>query len=163
MWRSCSSILSNTSLLQLAKKTVRTTMMFPCSALPPPLFPAILRPPASLSSPLTRSIPSGFLMEDILRLSHPVSYIHRALCPRSPDDILPLSTGPGGCDRTLGPSTGRTVLPSSNHPSRPGSSQTACPDSGLKFGVSAILAPSTRSGEWIKNYTMELVLYYSYP
>lgn len=144
----------NTSLLKLAKKrhgtlTFRTTMMFPCSALPPPLYPALLRPPASLSSPLTRSIPSGFLVEDILRLSQPVSYIDRTFCPRSPGDILSLSKGPDGCDRTLGSSTGRTVLPSSNHPSRssPGSSQTACLDSGLKFGVSAILAPSTRSGE----------------
>ncbi|XP_045893705.1 homeobox protein DBX1-B-like [Micropterus dolomieu] len=114
--------------------------MFPCSALPPPLYPGLLRPPAALSSPLTRSLPSGFLVEDLLRLSQPVSYVHRTFSARSPGDILPLSPGPGASPRALGPSTERSVLQS------PSSPQTVCPDSGyLKFGVSAILAPSTRS------------------
>ncbi|XP_035521421.1 homeobox protein DBX1-B-like [Morone saxatilis] len=124
-------------------------MMFPCSALPPPLYPGLLRPPAALSSPLTRSIPSGFLVEDLLRLSHPVSYIHRTLSSRSPGDILQLGNpGPGASPRPLGPSAERSALQSSSQQSRgsPGSPHTACPDSGyLKFGVSAILAPSTRS------------------
>lgn len=128
----------------------RSTMMFPCSALPPPLYPGLLRSPAALSSPLTRSLPSGFLVEDLLRLSQPVSYIHRTFSSRSPGDILPLSPGQGASPRALGPSAERCVLQSSSHPScsSPGSPQTVCPDSGyLKFGVSAILAPSTRSGE----------------
>ncbi|XP_034541942.1 homeobox protein DBX1-B-like [Notolabrus celidotus] len=123
-------------------------MMFPCSALPPPLCPAFLRPPAGLSSPLTRSLPSGFLVEDLLRLSQPVSYIHRTVSSRSPGEVFSLSPGPGVCPRVLGPSRERSVLQSSSQPSHisPGSPQTACPDSGyLKFGVSAILAPSTRS------------------
>lgn len=124
--------------------------MFPCSALPPPLYPGLLRPPAALSSPLTRSLPSGFLVEDILRLSQPVSYIHRTFSSRNPGDILPLSPGPGASVRALGASTDRSVLQSCGQQNRniPGSPQTACPDSGLKFGVSAILAPSTRSGEY---------------
>lgn len=129
-------------------------MMFPCSALPPPLYPGLLRPPVALSLPLNRSLHSGFLVEDLLRLSQPVSYIHRTFSARSPGDILPLSAGPGGPPRALGPSTERSVLQSSSQPSRssPGSPQTACPDSGyLKFGVSAILAPSTRSGEYEEN------------
>uniref|UniRef100_UPI0037E7E9B8 homeobox protein DBX1-B-like n=1 Tax=Semicossyphus pulcher TaxID=241346 RepID=UPI0037E7E9B8 len=123
-------------------------MMFPCSALPPPLCPALLRPPAALSSPLTRSLPSGFLVEDLLRLSQPVSYIHRTISSRSPGDLFTLSPGPGASPRPLGPSTERSVLQSTSQPSHnsPGSPQTACPDSGyLKFGVSAILAPSTRN------------------
>ncbi|XP_041795713.1 homeobox protein DBX1-B-like [Chelmon rostratus] len=123
-------------------------MMFPCSALPPPLYPGLLRSPAALSSPLTRSLPSGFLVEDLLRLSQPVSYIHRTFTSRSPGDILPLSPGQSASPRALGPSTERPVLQSSSHPSysSPGSPQTVCTDSGyLKFGVSAILAPSTRS------------------
>lgn len=132
------------------KSSARSTMMFPCSALPPPLYPGLLRPPAALSSPLTPSLPSGFLVEDILRLSQPVSYIHRSFSSRGPVDVLPLSPGPGASARALGASTDRPVLQSCGQQSRnsPGSPQTACPDSGLKFGVSAILAPSARSGEY---------------
>ncbi|XP_070764160.1 homeobox protein DBX1-B-like [Enoplosus armatus] len=132
-------------------------MMFPCSALPPPLYPGFLRSPAALSSPMTRSLPSGFLVEDLLRLSQPVSYVHRTFSSRSPGgDILPLGPGPGASSRSLGPGAERSALHSSGQPSRSsssssssssaGSPRTACPDSGyLKFGVSAILAPSTRS------------------
>ncbi|XP_070686925.1 homeobox protein DBX1-B-like [Pempheris klunzingeri] len=122
-------------------------MMFPCSSLPPSLYPGLLHPPAALSSPLTRSLSSGFLVEDILRLSQPVSYIHRTFSSRSHGDILPAHPGPGS-PRPLGPSTELPVLQGSGHPSRaePGSAHAAFQDSGvLKFGVSAILAPSTRS------------------
>uniref|UniRef100_A0A667ZTC6 Developing brain homeobox 1 n=1 Tax=Myripristis murdjan TaxID=586833 RepID=A0A667ZTC6_9TELE len=125
-------------------------MMFPCSALPPPLYPGLLRPPAALSAPLPRSIPSGFLVEDLLRISQPVSYIHRTFSSRNPGDILALSPAPSASPRATGPSTDRSVLQSSVPPSRtsPGTLHTACPDSScLKFGVSAILAPSTRSSE----------------
>ncbi|KAL3062193.1 hypothetical protein OYC64_010162 [Pagothenia borchgrevinki] len=119
-------------------------MMFPCSALPPPLYPAFLRPPAALSSPLNRSLHSGFLVEDLLRWSQPVSYIHRTFSSRSPGDILQLSAGQCGPPRLRGPGTERCVPP----PGRgtPGSPQPGGPEPGyLKFGVSAILAPSTRS------------------
>ncbi|KAK5894009.1 hypothetical protein CesoFtcFv8_010746 [Champsocephalus esox] len=77
-------------------------MMFPCSALPPPLYPAFLRPPAALSSPLNRSLHSGFLVEDLLRWSQPVSYIHRTFSSRSPGDILQLSAGQCGPPRLQG-------------------------------------------------------------
>ncbi|XP_028287584.1 homeobox protein DBX1-B-like [Parambassis ranga] len=113
-------------------------MMFRCSALPPPLYPSFLRPPAALSSPLARSLPSGFLVEDLLRLSQPVGYIHRNF---SAVDVLPLN--PASSPRASAPSAERSPLQSSG---QPGSPHTACPDSGyLKFGVSAILAPSARS------------------
>ncbi|CAJ1057304.1 homeobox protein DBX1-B-like [Xyrichtys novacula] len=128
-------------------------MMFPCSALPPPLCPALMRPPSALSSPLTRSLPSGFLVEDLLRLSQPVNYIQRTVSPRGPGDVFPLSPGLGASPRAFGPSRERSVLQSSSQPSHssPGSPQTACPDSGyLKFGVSAILAPSTRSAQSVQ-------------
>ncbi|KAM9351840.1 homeobox protein DBX1-B-like [Symphorus nematophorus] len=136
-------------------------MMFPCSALPPPLYPGLLRPTAALSSPLTRSLPSGFLVEDLLRLSQPVSYIQRTLASsRSPGDLLQLgSPGPGASPRPLGPSADRPALQSSSQPSRssPGSPHTACPDSGyLKFGVSAILAPSTRSVQSLQTKSFPL-------
>ena len=125
-------------------------MMFPCSALPPPLYPSLLHPPPALCSPLTRSLPSGFLVEDLLRLSQPVNYVQRTFSSSSPRTILPLSQGPGAFPRALGPSTERSVPQSSDQPSRssPCTPQAASNDSGyLKFGVSAILAPSTRSGE----------------
>ncbi|XP_054476764.1 homeobox protein DBX1-B-like [Anoplopoma fimbria] len=134
-------------------------MMFPCSALPPPLYPGLLRPAAALSSSLNRSYHSGFLVEDLLRLSQPVSCIHRTFSSRSPGDVFPLSVGPGGPPRALEPGAERSVLQSSGQPNRssPGSPQTACPDSGyLKFGVSAILAPSTRSVQSLQTKSFPL-------
>ncbi|XP_074532875.1 homeobox protein DBX1-B-like [Halichoeres trimaculatus] len=133
-------------------------MMFPCSALPPPLCPALVRPGA-LSSPLTRSLPSGFLVEDLLRLNQPVSYIHRAVSCRSPGEVFPLGPGLGASPRAMGPGRERSVLQSPSQPSliSPGSQQTACPDTGyLKFGVSAILAPSTRSGHSVQTKSFPL-------
>uniref|UniRef100_A0A3Q2PS19 Developing brain homeobox 1 n=1 Tax=Fundulus heteroclitus TaxID=8078 RepID=A0A3Q2PS19_FUNHE len=113
-------------------------MMFPCSALPPPLYPGFLRPPAALSSPLSRSLPSGFLVEDLLRLSQPVGYFHRTFSPGSPGEFIQLSPGLGASPRAAGSAT--------EPPNRTGSPHTGCSDSGyLKFGVSTILAPSTRS------------------
>ncbi|KAK2841763.1 hypothetical protein Q5P01_011963 [Channa striata] len=94
--------------------------MFPCSALPPPFYPGSLRPAAALCSPLARSLPSGFLVEDLLRLSQP------GLPPQRSELQSPGQRNRGG----------------------PESPQTACADSAcLKFGVSAILAPSARSSE----------------
>lgn len=120
--------------------------MFSCSTLSPPLLPGFLRPPQALSSPLTRSLPSGFLVEDLLRLNQPVGYIHRTFAPGSHGDISPR---PCVSSRTSGPDSERTALQSSGQPNRSsGSPHTACADSGyLKFGVRAILAPSTRSSE----------------
>ncbi|KAI4824309.1 hypothetical protein KUCAC02_012832 [Chaenocephalus aceratus] len=109
-------------------------MMFPCSALPPPLYPAFLRPPAALSSPLNRSLHSGFLVEDLLRWSQPVSYIHRTFSSRSPGDILPAERGTVRAPPLRGPGTERCVPP----PGRgtPGSPQPGGPEPGyLKFGA----------------------------
>uniref|UniRef100_A0A3Q0SZV7 Developing brain homeobox 1a n=1 Tax=Amphilophus citrinellus TaxID=61819 RepID=A0A3Q0SZV7_AMPCI len=124
--------------------TVRKSIMFPCSALPPPLYPGFLRAPAALSSSLSRSLPSGFLVEDLLRLSQPVGYIHRTFSSRSPGDILSLSPGPGSSPRTAGPSIERSGQLSRGSPSTP---NTSSPDY-LKFGVRTILAPSTQSGNF---------------
>ncbi|XP_053742809.1 homeobox protein DBX1-B-like [Synchiropus splendidus] len=85
--------------------------MFPCSALPPPLCP-----PAALCSPLTRCLPAGFRVEDLLRMSQPASG-----CLQRP--------GARAC-----PGSDRSPVPSAWAPS-----------GFLKFGVSAILGPSTRS------------------
>uniref|UniRef100_A0A3Q3Q5Z3 Homeobox domain-containing protein n=1 Tax=Monopterus albus TaxID=43700 RepID=A0A3Q3Q5Z3_MONAL len=76
-------------------------MMFPCSALPPHFYPGLLRPPAALCSPPTRSLPSGFLGEDLLRLHQPVSHIHGTFSARGPGDLLPLSPRPGASPRSF--------------------------------------------------------------
>ncbi|XP_013856732.1 homeobox protein DBX1 [Austrofundulus limnaeus] len=106
-------------------------MMFPCSALPP-LYPNLLRPPPN------RTLPSGFLVEDLLRFGQPV---HRTFStPGGTGDFLPLSPGLGSSPQASGPTT--------EQPNRTG---TGSPDSGyLKFGVSAILAPSTRTAQTLQ-------------
>uniref|UniRef100_A0A3Q3H178 Developing brain homeobox 1 n=1 Tax=Kryptolebias marmoratus TaxID=37003 RepID=A0A3Q3H178_KRYMA len=103
-------------------------MMFPCSALPP-LYPNLLRPPPN------RALPSGFLVEDLLRFGQPV---HRTFsAPGGTVDLLPPGPGLGSALQASGPSA--------EQPNRTG---TGPPDSGyLKFGVSAILAPSARTGD----------------
>uniref|UniRef100_A0A8C6UH85 Developing brain homeobox 1 n=1 Tax=Neogobius melanostomus TaxID=47308 RepID=A0A8C6UH85_9GOBI len=125
--------------------------MFPCSALPPPLYPNLLRPTPTLSSPISRSLPSGFLVEDLLRISQPVSYLHRTLSNRTSCDIFSVSAGCVGASSRASESRGERSVPLSALPPRrssPGSPHTGCPDpSHLKFGVSAILAPSTRSSD----------------
>ncbi|CAL9697083.1 unnamed protein product [Knipowitschia caucasica] len=112
--------------------------MFPCSALPPPFYPSLLRPGPALSSPLSRSMPSGFLVEDLLRISQPVSYLQRTLAHRTPSELFSMSPG---CV-SLSP---RMPEPREPLPSRtsPGSPHTG--SAHLKFGVSAILA-SSRTG-----------------
>ncbi|CAL8262822.1 unnamed protein product [Merluccius merluccius] len=120
-------------------------MNFPCSTLPPSLYPGLLRPPAALSLPSPRSIPSGFLVDDLLRLSRPVTYVHRTFYPpRAPRDGLSLRglQGPAGSPPlALDPvqQPDRADSPTTSPP------HTACPEpTYLKFGVRAILAPSTQ-------------------
>ncbi|XP_040023901.1 homeobox protein DBX1-B-like [Gasterosteus aculeatus] len=132
-------------------------MMFPCSV-PPALYPSSLHPAAALSSPVNRSFHSGFLVED-LRLSQPVTYIHRTLSLRGSGHMIPLSVEPCGPPRALEASAERSVRQSSSQPSRssPGSPHTGCPNSSdLKFGVSAILAPSTRSIQSVQTKSFPL-------
>ncbi|KAM9376408.1 homeobox protein DBX1-A-like [Pholidichthys leucotaenia] len=114
-------------------------MMFPCSALPPPLYPAFMRPPAALSSPLNPPLPSGFLVEDLLRLSQPVGYLHGTFPSRSPGSAAPPGPTAASSVRSSGPRADRTGCQSAD---RLGSHPE--PGSGLKFGVSAILAPSAQ-------------------
>ncbi|XP_033824301.1 homeobox protein DBX1-like [Periophthalmus magnuspinnatus] len=119
--------------------------MFPCSALPPSFYQNVLRPTPALSAPLSRSLPSGFLVEDLLRLREPVSYLHRTLSSRTPCDLFSVNPGClGASPRATAPR--ERALPPGH--SSPGSPHTGCAESShLKFGVSAILAPSTRSSD----------------
>uniref|UniRef100_A0A672ZHD1 Developing brain homeobox 1 n=1 Tax=Sphaeramia orbicularis TaxID=375764 RepID=A0A672ZHD1_9TELE len=124
--------------------------MFPCSALPPPLYPGLLRPPPAVSAPLPRPLPSGFLVEDLLRISQPISYLHRTLASRGPADVFSGSPGSGASSRESGPGADRDrSAAQSATPQRrsgPGGAHGGCAEAGgLKFGVSAILAPSART------------------
>ncbi|CAL8357886.1 unnamed protein product [Lota lota] len=124
-------------------------MNFPCSALSHTLYPGLLRPPAALSLPLPRSLPSSFLVDDLIRLSQPVTYVDRTFssqnyAPRSSRDTFSLR----GFGPAVSPLTTdhRSVLQANSvQPHRADSPHTACSESTyLKFGVRAILAPSTQ-------------------
>ncbi|KAJ8002824.1 hypothetical protein DPEC_G00162990 [Dallia pectoralis] len=122
--------------------------MFPSALAPSSMFPSLRRPPASLSLPQSLhsafAAHSSFLVEDLLRISRPVSYLHRATPPPS---VSPP------------PAPGASTLTSSNHADPAGISTSAQTRTGsarnsvyinhdpsyLKFGVNAILAPSTRN------------------
>ncbi|XP_063052786.1 homeobox protein DBX1-B [Engraulis encrasicolus] len=119
-------------------------MMFPSVIAPPAMYPNMLRPTAGLTFPQSLqsafTTHSSFLVEDLLRISRPGSFLHRTI--PSP------SVSP--------PTTGSTTAVAMDHhgsispciAKRTSPPQTPVPNrdpSYLKFGVNAILAPSTRS------------------
>lgn len=111
-----------------------SSVMFRCSGLSTPLYPSFLPPPSAFSPPSSRFLSPGFLLEDVLALSRPGSALHRTLTSTIPGpDSMPLRPLPVACVRAAAPS------------SSSGSPHRTSPNSGLKFGVNAILAPSTRS------------------
>ncbi|XP_051546020.1 homeobox protein DBX1-B-like [Myxocyprinus asiaticus] len=119
-------------------------MMFP-SVIAPSMYPHFLRPSAALSfSPSLQTAfttHSSFLVEDLLRISRPATFMHRSI--PSP------SASP--------PATGATTLNNSSPvhdamftslPKRSSSPQTSISNNDpnyLKFGVNAILASTTRN------------------
>ncbi|XP_071020976.1 homeobox protein DBX1-B-like [Oncorhynchus clarkii lewisi] len=122
-------------------------MMFPNALAPPAICPSLLRSPAALSLPqsLHSAFPahSSFLVEDLLRISRPVSYFHRTIPSPS---VSPLASG--ATTLTCSHHTHQAVI-STLAQTRTGSPQTALSinhdPNYLKFGVNAILAPSTRN------------------
>ncbi|XP_067090081.1 homeobox protein DBX1-B [Osmerus mordax] len=110
-------------------------MMFPSALAPPAMYPGTLSLPQSLQSAFAAH--SSFLMEDLLRISRPVSYMHRTVPSHS---VSPSVTG----ITTL--TSGRTdmaVISSQTRASSPQTSVSMHSDPNyLKFGVNAILAPS---------------------
>lgn len=124
---------------------LESAMMFPSVIAPPAMYPNMLRPTAGLTLPQSLqsafTTHSSFLVEDLLRISRPGSFLHRTI--PSP------SVSP--------PTTGSTTAVAMDHhgsispciAKRTSPPQTPVPNrdpSYLKFGVNAILAPSTRSG-----------------
>ncbi|XP_060924860.1 homeobox protein DBX1-A [Limanda limanda] len=123
-------------------------MMIPSVLAPPAFYPGLYRPSPGLPPLHHHTLPSSFqthssfLVEDLLRMSHPAAFITRTAPPPPPHSAsLPTNT----CTSTLSSSysTNTSTLSSSY------SSKTSLPNSKdptfLKFGVSAILAPSPKS------------------
>lgn len=118
------------------------TMMIPSVIAPPALYPGLYRPAAAL--PLQHTLPSvfpthsSFLVEDLLRISRPATFINRTVPSTSAS--LPTATNTvsfsGANAMTHESCSPKTSLSSSKDPTF------------LKFGVSAILAPSPKSGEF---------------
>lgn len=116
-------------------------MMIPSVIAPPALYPGLYRPAAAL--PLQHTLPSvfpthsSFLVEDLLRISRPAAFINRTVPSTSAS--LPTATNTvsfsGANAMTHESCSPKTSLSSSKDPTF------------LKFGVSAILAPSPKSGE----------------
>ncbi|KAL2093934.1 hypothetical protein ACEWY4_011246 [Coilia grayii] len=115
-------------------------MMFPSVIAPPAMYPNILRPAAALTLPQSLqsafTTHSSFLVEDLLRISRPGSYLHRTIPSPS---VSPPTTGATttAADHVSTCMAKMTASPQTSLPSRD--------PSYLKFGVNAILAPSTRN------------------
>ncbi|XP_043938338.1 homeobox protein DBX1 [Protopterus annectens] len=125
-------------------------MMFPSVIAPPAIYPSLLQPTPALTLPHTLqsafSTHSNFLIDDLLKMSRPSSYLSRTLqispsslghpAPGTMTDSLPsLPTEPtgavlSGTRRSCSP---QTPVTSSNEPHL------------LKFGVQAILSSTSRT------------------
>lgn len=120
-------------------------MMFPSLIAPPAGYPSLLRPTPTLTLPQSLqsafSSHSSFLVEDLIRISRPTSYLPRTAPP-------PSMSPPTSASRT---DSGTPELASSTTAAgsrRICSPQTSSSDSTfLKFGVNAILSSAPRTGK----------------
>ncbi|MEQ2300077.1 Homeobox protein DBX1-A [Ameca splendens] len=111
-------------------------MMIPSVIAPPALYPGLYRPAATLPSAFPAH--SSFLVEDLLRLSRPTAFINRTV--PSVSASLPAVTTSASYN---GASAERALATAAV--TRESCSPKISKDPGfLKFGVSAILAPSPK-------------------
>ncbi|XP_023674916.1 homeobox protein DBX1-B [Paramormyrops kingsleyae] len=121
-------------------------MMFPSVIAPPAMYPSLLRPSAALSLPQSLhsafTSHSSFLVEDLLRISRPATYLSRSVPSPS---VSPPTTGA----TSLNSSPAEHVSSPTALAGRTCSPQTSLSSNNdpnyLKFGVNAILAPSTKN------------------
>ncbi|XP_016366913.1 homeobox protein DBX1-B-like [Sinocyclocheilus rhinocerous] len=119
-------------------------MMLPSVSAPPSIYPNFLRPSAALTLPPTLqsafTMHSSFLVEDLLRISRPATFMHRSIPSQS---ASPPATGA----TTLNNFSAVHVAMSTSLPKRSSSPQTSISNDPnyLKFGVNAILASTTRN------------------
>ncbi|XP_034385163.1 homeobox protein DBX1-A [Cyclopterus lumpus] len=123
-------------------------MMIPSVLAPPAFYPGLYRPAASL--PLHHALPSGFpthssfLVEDLLRISRPAAFINRTVpsaCASLPTATTTVSfCGGAPAERAL------ATTAVTRESCSPKMSVSSIKDpTFLKFGVSAILAPSPKT------------------
>lgn len=124
-------------------------MMIPSVIAPPAFYPGLYRPAAAL--PLHQTLPSAFptqssfLVEDLLRISRPAAFVNRTVpsaCASLTTATTTVSFGGAPAERAVATTavtrescSPKTSVSSSKDPTF------------LKFGVSAILAPSPKTGE----------------
>ncbi|XP_037553630.1 homeobox protein DBX1-A [Nematolebias whitei] len=120
-------------------------MMIPSVLAPPAFYPGLYRPAAAL--PLHHALPaafqshSSFLVEDLLRISRPAAFMNRTVAPASAPLAPATTTGSFN-----GASTERAPAAVTRESCSPKTSVLNGKDpSFLKFGVSAILAPSPKT------------------
>uniref|UniRef100_A0A8B9FG39 Homeobox domain-containing protein n=1 Tax=Amazona collaria TaxID=241587 RepID=A0A8B9FG39_9PSIT len=117
-------------------------MMFPSLIAPPAVYPSLLRPTPTLTLPQSLqsafSGHSSFLVEDLIRISRPTSYLPTRTAP-------PASMSPPAAAARTDPGTPELTSPVASS-RRICSPQTSSSDSTfLKFGVNAILSSSPRA------------------
>uniref|UniRef100_A0A7N8X2V4 Developing brain homeobox 1a n=1 Tax=Mastacembelus armatus TaxID=205130 RepID=A0A7N8X2V4_9TELE len=124
-------------------------MMIPSVIAPPALYPGLYRPAAAL--PLHQTLPSAFqthssfLVEDLLRISRPAAFINRTVPSASaslPTATTTVSFTSAHAERAVG-----TTAVTRESCSPKTSVQNSKDPTFLKFGVSAILAPSPKTGD----------------
>ncbi|TDH17370.1 hypothetical protein EPR50_G00007860 [Perca flavescens] len=122
-------------------------MMIPSVLAPPAFYPGLYRPAAAL--PFHHNLPSAFqthssfLVEDLLRISRPAAFINRTVpsaCASLPTATTTVSFSNAPAERAVATTA---VTRESCSPKMSVSSNKD--PSFLKFGVSAILAPSPKT------------------
>ncbi|XP_053722142.1 homeobox protein DBX1-A [Synchiropus splendidus] len=108
-------------------------MMIPSVIAPPAFYPGLYRP----SLPLHHTFPahSSFLVEDLLRISRPAAFVNRTAVSSMPTSTSSTASFSGGPVLERAPAVTRDTC----------SPKAAKDPTFLKFGVSAILAPSPKS------------------
>lgn len=139
--------------LPILALSLAQAMMFPSLLAPPAVYPSLLRPTPALTLPQTLqsafSGPSGFLVDDLLRIGRPAGYPPRGSAP--PPSLSPPVAGVGAA-RTEAASSAELVSVDSSGAKTSCSARSSLTSSGdatfLKFGVNAILSSPPRTGKW---------------
>ncbi|KAF3832990.1 hypothetical protein F7725_026655 [Dissostichus mawsoni] len=118
-------------------------MMIPSVLAPPAFYPGLYRPALPLHHALPSGFPthSSFLVEDLLRISRPTAFVNRtvpSMCASLPTATTTLSFSGAHAERALA----TTALTRESCSPKMSSSKDP---TFLKFGVSAILAPSPKT------------------
>ncbi|KAK5915750.1 hypothetical protein CesoFtcFv8_001313 [Champsocephalus esox] len=118
-------------------------MMIPSVLAPPAFYPGLYRPALPLHHALPSGFPthSSFLVEDLLRISRPTAFVNRtvpSMCASLPTATTTLSFSSAHAERALA----TTALTRESCSPKMSSSKDP---TFLKFGVSAILAPSPKT------------------